>query len=108
MPTTYLDVLEKRNKLCLFWWLNFLNFSSLDKLVSRKKCRHRNEILFISLTDILAYSSTEVKQEEESGSAAKKPKLDAIGEPGTSGVSNTSKTRKFKGEDKRKTTFLVN
>ena len=61
--------------------------------------------LFISLTYILASGSTEVKQEEKSGSAAKKPKVDPIGEPGTSGVSSTSKTRKFKGKDKRKVTF---
>ena len=61
--------------------------------------------LFISLTYILASGSTEVKQEEKSGSAAKKPKLDPTGEPGTSGVSNTRKTRKFKGKDKKKITF---
>ena len=61
--------------------------------------------LFISLTYILASGSTEVKQEEKSGSAAEKPKLDPIGEPGTSGLSSTSKTRKFKGKDKRKITF---
>ncbi|CAH3139803.1 unnamed protein product [Pocillopora meandrina] len=45
---------------------------------------------------VAASGSTEVKQEEKSGSAAKKPKLDPTGEPGTSGVSNTRKTRKFK------------
>ncbi|XP_066019593.1 uncharacterized protein [Pocillopora verrucosa] len=43
-----------------------------------------------------APSSTEVKQEEESDSAVKKPRLDPTGEPGTSGVSSTSKTRRFK------------
>ena len=48
--------------------------------------------LFISLTYILASCSTKVKQEEESDS-------------GTSGVSSTSETRKFKGKDKRKITF---
>lgn len=36
------------------------------------------------------------KQEEESGSAAKKPKLDPVREPGTSGVSSISKTVKGK------------
>ena len=72
---------------------------------------HKNEIshfypnLFISLTYILAPSSTEVKQEEESDSAVKKPRLDPTGEPGTSGVSSTSKTRRFKGKDKGKITF---
>ena len=50
-----------------------------------------------------------MRPEEESGSAAQKHKLDPIGEPGTSGVSNTSKTQKFKGKDKRKLHFkLVN
>ena len=61
--------------------------------------------LFISLTYILASGSNEVKKEEKSGSAAKKPNVDPIEEPGTSGVSSTSKTRKFKGKDKRKITF---
>ena len=60
---------------------------------------------FISLTDLPASGSTEVRPEEESGVAAQKHKLDPIGEPGTSGVSNTSKTQKFKGKDKRKITF---
>ena len=46
-----------------------------------------------------------MKQEEESGSAAQKHKLDPIGEPGTSGLSYPSKTRKFKGKGKRKITF---
>lgn len=50
-----------------------------------------------------------MRPEEESGSAAQKHKLDPIGEPGTSGVSNTSKTRKFKGRIKGKLHFkLVN
>ena len=40
--------------------------------------------------------STEVKQEEDSGSAAKKSKLDPVREPGTSGVSSTSKKMKGK------------
>ena len=103
--------LKKCNKLCLLCWLKLLNFSSLDKLISRKKYKHKNEIshfypnLFISLTYILTSCSTEVKQKEESGSAAKKPKLDPIEEPGTSGVSNSSETKKFKGKDKRKITF---
>ncbi|XP_066029685.1 uncharacterized protein [Pocillopora verrucosa] len=35
------------------------------------------------------------KQEEKSGSAAKKRKRDPFGEPGTSGASSTSKKRKF-------------
>ncbi|XP_066019482.1 uncharacterized protein [Pocillopora verrucosa] len=39
--------------------------------------------------------STEVKQEEDSGSAAQKHKFDPIGEPETSGVSSSSKRRKF-------------
>ena len=79
--------------------------------MSRRKCKHKNEIsyfyhdLFISITYILASGSTEVKQEEKSGSAAKKPKFDPIGEPGISGVSSTSETGKFKGKDKRKITF---
>ena len=95
----------------MFCWINFLNFSSLDKLASNRKCKHKNEILhfypnlFIYLTYILASCSNEVKQEEKSGSAVKKPKLDPTGEPGTSGVSNTSKTRKFKRKGKRKITF---
>ena len=88
-----------------------MNCCSLEKLISRRKCKHKNEILhfypnlFIFLIFLLASGSTEVKQEEEGGSAAKKPKLDPIGEPGTCGVSSTGKTRKFKGEDKRKITF---
>ncbi|XP_066019585.1 uncharacterized protein [Pocillopora verrucosa] len=45
---------------------------------------------------VAASDSTKVKQEEKSDSAAKKPKLDAVGEPGTSGVSSTRKTRRFK------------
>ena len=49
--------------------------------------------LFISLAYILASGSTEVRQEEKRGW-------------GTSGVSSTSETRKFKGNDKRKITFL--
>ena len=60
--------------------------------------------LFISLTYILVSGSTEVKQEEESDSAAQKHKRDPFGEPGTSGVSSTGKRRKFKG-DKRKIAF---
>ena len=69
------------------------------------KISHFYPNLFISLTYILASGSNEVKQEEKSGSASKKPKVDPIEEPGTSGVSSTSKTRKFKGKDKRKITF---
>ena len=57
-----------------------------------QKISHFYPNLFISLTYILAFGSTEVKQEEESGSAAKKPK---------------SLGRKFKGKDKRKVTFSV-
>ena len=81
--------------------------------MSRRKCKHKNEILhfypslFISLTYILTSASTEVKQKEESGSTAKKPGFDPIEEPGTSGVSNTSETRKFKGKNKRKIRFQV-
>ena len=59
----------------------------------------------LSYLQLLASGSTEVKQEKKSGSAAKKPKLDPIGEPGTSEVSNTSETRKFKGKDKGKIAF---
>ena len=70
-----------------------------------QKISHFYPNLFTSLTYILASGSNEVKQEEESGSAAKKPELDPIGEPGTSGVSSTSETRKFKSKDKRKITF---
>ena len=87
--------------------------SSWDKLISQKKCKHTNEILhfypnlFISLTYILASASNEVKQKEKRGSAAKKPKIDPFGEPGTFGVSSTSKTRKFKGKAKRKITLWV-
>ena len=105
LPSTYLHFLEKRNKLCLFCELNLLNFSSSDKLVSKRKCKHKNEIshfypnFFISLTYILASGSTEVKQEEKSGSAAITRK------PGTSGVSSTPKTWNYKGKDKRKITF---
>ena len=54
---------------------------------------------------MVASGSTEVKQEKKSDSAAKKRKLDPTGEPGTSGVSSTSKTRKFEGKDKGKITF---
>ena len=82
LPNTYLHLPEKRNKICLFCRLHLLNFSSSDKIVC-------------------------IKQEEESGSAAKNPELDPIGEPGTSGVSSTSETRKFKSKDKRKITFQV-
>ena len=57
----------------------------------------------LSLTYILASHSTEVKQEEESGSAAKKSKLDPVRELGTSGVSSTSKT--MKGKDVRNVMF---
>ena len=109
--STYLHLPEKCNKLYLFSRLNLLNFSSLHKLVSKRKCKHKKEIshfylnLFISLTYILASDSTKVKQEEKSDSAAKKPKLDAVGEPGTSGVSSTRKTRRFKGKAKVKITF---
>ena len=79
--------------------------------MSRRKCKHKKEMLhfypnlFISLIFILASCSTEVKQEEESGSTAKKPGFDPFEEPGTSGVSSTSKTRKFKGKAKRKIRF---
>ena len=101
---------EKRNKLCQFCRLNLLNLSSLDKVVSRRKCKlkeisHFYPNLFISLTHILASGYTEVKQEEESGSAAKKPNLVTTGEHRTSGVSSTNKTRKFKGKDKGKIAF---
>ena len=77
----------------------------------RGNANTKNEIshfypnLFISLTCIVASGSTEVKQEKKSGLAAKKRKLDHTGEPGTSGVSSTSKTRKFEGKDKGKITF---
>ena len=37
----------------------------------------------------------------------KNPKLDPIKESGTSGISSTSKTRKFKDKDKRKVTSSV-
>ena len=47
--------------------------------------------------------STEVKQEQDSSSAAKKSKLDPVREPGTSGVSSTSK--KMKGKHIRTITF---
>ena len=93
--------------------LNLLNFSSLDKPVSRRKYKDRNEVflfnhnLFISLTYMLTCFSIVVKQEEESGSAAKKLKLDPIREPGTSEVSSTGETRKFKGRVKRKISFSV-
>ena len=91
--------------------MKLLNFSSLDKLVGKRKCKHKKyhifTLTFSSLTYILASSSTEVNLEKERDSAAKKPKRVAIGEPGTSGVSSTSKTRKFKGKDKRKITFSV-
>ena len=60
-------------------------------------------ILTLTFSSLLL-CSTEVKQKEKSGSATKKPKLDPTGEPGTSGVSSTRKTRKFKGKDKRKIT----
>ena len=110
-PSTYLHFPEKCNKLCPLCWLKLLKFSSWDKLISRKKCKCKNEILhfypnlFISLTYKLASASNEVKQKEKSGSAAKKPEIGPFGEPGTSGVSSTSKTRKFKGKEKRKITF---
>ena len=105
LPSTYLHFPKKHNKLCLFCRLNLLNFSSSDKLVSKRKCKHKNEIshfcpnLFISLTYILASGSTEIKREKESGPAAKTCK------PGTSGVSSTPKTLNYKGKDKRKITF---
>ena len=79
--------------------------------MSRRKCKHKKKNLhfypnlFISLIFILASCSTEVKQEEESGSTAKKPGFDPFEEPGISGVSSTSKTRKFKGKEKRKIRF---
>ena len=44
-PSIYLRVPEKRNKLYLFCRPNILNFSSMDKLVSRRKCKHKNKIL---------------------------------------------------------------
>ena len=81
-------------------WLKLLKFGSWDKLISRKKCKHKNEILhfypnlFISLTNIIASASNEVKQKEGSGPAAKKPKLDPFQEPGTFGVSSTGKKKK--------------
>ena len=73
------------------------------------KILHFYPNLFISLTyiPVLASGSNEAKQEEENVSAAKKLKLDTTGQPGTSGVSSTSKTRKIKGKDKRKITFSV-
>ena len=110
LPSTYLLLPEKRNKLCLFCGLNLLNVSSLDKVVIRRKCKHK-EIshlypnLFISLAYILASASNEVRLKEESGSAAKKPKFVSNGEPGISGVSSARKTRKFKGKDKGKLHF---
>ena len=70
-----------------------------------KEISHFYPNLFISLAYILFSCSTEVKQWEKSGSAANKPKLDPVEEPGTSGVSSTSKIRKFKGKEKRKITF---
>ena len=79
--------------------------------MSRRKCKHKNEIshfypnLFISLTYIPASCSTEVKQEEESGSAVTNPKRNPIRKCRTFGVSSTSETRKFKGKEKRKITF---
>lgn len=114
LPSTYLHLPQKSNRLCLFCRLNLLNFSSLGKLVSRRKCKHKNEILcfycnlFIPLIYILASCSMEVKPDEESGSAAKKPNLDLLGEPRTSGESSTRETGKFKGKDKRKVSFSVN
>ena len=78
-----------------------------EEMQAQNEISHFYPNLFISFTYIPASGSTEVKQEEKSGSAAKKPKLDPTGEPGTSGVSNTRKTRKFKGKDKRKITFEV-
>ena len=63
-------------------------------------------ILTLTFSSLLL-CSTEVKQKEKSGSATKNPKLDLTSEPGTSGVSSTSKKRKFKGKDKRKITFEV-
>ena len=83
-----------------------LNFSSLDKLVSSRKCKQTNETLpfftptfVVTLIYILASHSTEVEREEDSvdsGSAAKRPKLDPVKEPGTSGVTSTSRTMKGK------------
>ena len=65
-------------------------------------------ILTLTFSSLLL-CSTEVKQKEKSGLATKKPKLDPTGEPGTSGVSSTRKTRKFKGKDQRKLHFkLIN
>ena len=58
--------------------------------------------LLLSLTYILVSYSTEVKEEVDSGSDAKKSKLDPIGEPGTSGVSSTGKT--VEGKDIRNVT----
>ena len=114
LSMTYLHLPEKRNKLFLFCRLNLLDLSSSDKPVSRRKCKHKKKLhfypnLFISLTyiPVLASGSNEAKQEEENVSAAKKLKLDTTGQPGTSGVSSTSKTRKIKGKDKRKITFSV-
>ena len=79
--------------------------------MSRRKCKHKNEIshfypnFFISLTYIPASCSTEVKQEEKSGSAVTKPKRNPFRISRTFGVSSTSETRKFKGKEKRKITF---
>ena len=109
LSSTYLLLCEKRNILCLFCRLNLLNFSSLDRVVSRRKCKHKEMShfypnLFIALTYIQASSSTKGKQEKESGSAAKRFRHVTIGEPETSGVSSTSETGKFKGKDKREIT----
>ena len=102
--STYLHLPEKCNKLCLVCRLNLLNFSSLDKLVSKRECKQKNEMLhfssnlFISLTYILASGSTKVNPEKERGSAGKKREL-------YSGVSRI----RFKGKDKRNLHFkLIN
>ena len=87
----------------------FFRQTSLQEEMQAQKILHFYPNLFISLTyiPVLASGSNEAKQEEENVSAAKKLKLDTTGQPGTSGVSSTSKTRKIKGKDKRKITFSV-
>ncbi|XP_066016648.1 mannosylfructose-phosphate synthase-like [Pocillopora verrucosa] len=77
--------------------------SNADPLANLRKSKHLvlgrvHELHYVSPQPLqVASGSTEVKQEKKSGSAAKNCKLDHTGEPGTSGVSSTSKTRKFEG-----------
>ena len=55
-PSTYVHLPEKCNKSCQLCQLKLLKFSSWDKLIRRKKCKHKNEVLnsypnlFICLT----------------------------------------------------------